>query len=98
MEKHTIELANGKRLTDLQMNGNNFISAVSIPDGTLTAENLTQVTIDGEVHSNMLLVDCKQIGTNEYWFILRDRTDQELRDMEINSKIEYLAMIQGVEV
>ncbi|MCH3961037.1 MAG: hypothetical protein LKE48_02745 [Solobacterium sp.] len=29
------------------------------------------------------------------WFILRDRTEQEIKEIEINAKIDYLMTLQG---
>ena len=99
-KRFTVTLADGTKLENLKLNGNNFISSVKIEE-SLFKDNCTPVTIsDGEtseVHDNMELVQVIPYN-GEYWFILRDLPAEELRRIKMESDIEYLAMMTGVEL
>lgn len=77
---YKITLADGTVIDNLKLNGNNFISPVEI-DETIFDENCSNVTIsDGEkedIHINMELVQITKMG-EEYWFVLRDVSEQEI--------------------
>ena len=92
----TIKVADGTRFTNVTMNGNCFIFRGAISDDLLCDENLLEVTINGEVHENMTCTN-KWEEDGSTWFILRDKTEDELKEMEINARIEFLMAIQGVE-
>ena len=100
----TITLADGTQITDLALNGNNFISSNEITESTF-AGKLAKVTITGDSeqdeagligeHSNMALVQVKKYG-NEYWFVLRELSAQELRDMRIDARLDYIEMMEDL--
>ena len=96
----TVTLADGTQIKNLGINGDNFTSSTLI-DADIFEYNTSPVTIniDGnvEIHDHMELVQVMEFG-NEYWFILRDLTDAELRQMDINSKIDYIAMMTDVDL
>ena len=100
MKKYKITLADGTVLSDLELNGNNFISATKVDTSTF-AGKLSSVTInDGtkdEVHSDMALVQITAVGT-KYWFVLRDLTDREKSDAKTQANIEYIAMMSNIEL
>ena len=79
---YTITLANGTKLDNLELNGNNFISKTKIEDSVFT-DNLTTVVIsDGtteETHEDMVLVANRMID-DEDWFVLRDKTENEKKE------------------
>lgn len=97
---YKITLADGTVLDSLQLNGNNFISDSKIEKSVFEG-NLSPVTIsDGEsetVHDNMELIQLLEYG-GQSWFILRDYSEDELREMKMQSDIAYLAMMTGVEL
>lgn len=97
---YKITLADGTELNDLEMNGNNFISAARI-DQVLFENNCSPVTIsDGEnteTHDNMTLVQVTRMG-DKYWFILRDMTEDELYKIKVQADLEYLAMMTNVDL
>ena len=97
---YKITLADGTVLDSLQLNGNNFISTQKIEKSVFEG-NLSPVTIsDGEsesVHDNMNLVQLLESDV-QTWFILRDYSEDELREMKMQSDIAYLAMMTGVEL
>ena len=58
------------------------------------------VISDGEtevVHDNMELVQITPMG-KEYWFVLRDISKAEMEKIKMQSDIEYIAMMAGVEL
>lgn len=98
---YKITLSDGKVIENLKMNGNNFISKDEILEDIFIG-NLSSVSIedsDGivENHTDMQLVQVKQYG-NEYWFILRDLTEDELTKITQRADLEYVAMMTGVEL
>ena len=100
-EKFTIEMADGTRLIDLQLNGNNYIANFIIPEEVFAEENLCGVTLNGEYHEQMVLdgrSDVRDGDKEQTWFILRDMNAQELKDLDIAAKLDYLAMEMGVEL
>lgn len=97
---YKVTLADGTELSNLRLNGNNFISDVEV-DPAIFEDNCSPVTInDGEhddVHENMALVQVVKMG-EEYWFVLRDLTQDELDKIKIQADIEYLAMMTEVDL
>ena len=76
---HTIELADGTKLENLQLNGNNFISQTLVSDAVFDG-NLSRVTITGPdgtaEYEDMKLIQNKQYG-DEWWFVLAEKTNAE---------------------
>lgn len=97
---YSITLADGKVLSNLRLNGNNFISLNPIYEETFSG-NLSKVVIsDGEheeIHNFMELVQIVKMG-KEYWFVLRDLSTAELSQMRMQSDIEYISMMTGVDL
>ena len=95
---YTITLADDTKIENLSLNGNNFITTEAI-DESLFEDNLSPVVInDGEndtVHENMELVQIHQYD-DEYWFILRDISEEELAQIKMQADIAYVAMMAGV--
>lgn len=66
------------------------------------ADNLDHITIedaDGNVEEleNMELVQVTKYG-KEYWFVLRQLSDQELKDLKTQANIEYVAMMADIDL
>ena len=97
---YTITLADGSVIGNLNLNGNNFISTTPV-DTAIFRDNCSPVVInDGtndEFHENMGFVRISEVN-GEYWFILRDISREELAKIKIQSDIEYIAMMAGVEL
>ena len=76
---YTIKLNNGTILTNLILNGNNFISDKIIPDDIFT-DNLNEVEIsDGEniqKYNDMMLV-ANRVIEGKSWFILAEKTPEQ---------------------
>ena len=98
-KRYKITLSNGVILDNLMLNGDNFISELAINTDTF-ADGLNSVVInDGVsdvVHGAMILVQITTPVGGEWWFVLRDLTEMELRDIKTRSDIEYLAMMGDV--
>lgn len=97
---YIITLANGTEIGNLRLNGNNFISKAPI-DTTIFEGNCSSVTIRNgeseEIHENMELVQITPVG-EDYWFVLRDLSAAELEKIKMQSDIEYVAMMAGIEI
>ena len=100
MEKRTwtITLADGTTLEGLTINGNNYVSGNPLTEADFTGK-LEHVTIsDGEtttVMEHAVLVQCKKYG-KEYWFVLREYSEQEIWMAKVNSNMEYIAMMADI--
>lgn len=99
-KKYQITLADGTILGDLKLNGNNYISKEKIApdlfDGNCSPVIISDGTSD-EIHNDMELVQVTEVS-GEYWFVLRDLTDKELATIKMQSDIEYVAMMAGIEL
>ncbi len=97
---YKITLADGTEIGNLRINGNNFISKTPI-DAMSFEGNCSPITInDGEneeIHEHMELVQITPVG-EDYWFVLRDLSSTELEKIKMQSDIEYVAMMAGVEI
>lgn len=98
---YKITLADGTIIDNLTLNGNNFISRTPL-DESVFAENCHPVIInDGnsdEVHADMELVQIVHVDEGDYWFVLRDISAEELSKIKLQSDLEYVAMMTGVEL
>jgi len=76
---YTIKLYDGTVLTNLILNGNNFISDKIIPDDIFT-DNLNEVEIsDGEnthIYNDMMLA-ANRVIDGKSWFILAEKTPEQ---------------------
>lgn len=98
---YTITLADGFKMKNLEMNGNNYIYQGNL-DTSIFTDNLSPVTIsDGEnteVHEHMKYVEPYYDDPGNTWFVLIDVPESELQYAELYSKIDYVAMMADVEV
>lgn len=98
---YKITLSDGTVIDNLKMNGNNFISTLPVTED-MFLYNCSQVIInDGEsdtAYTNMELVQITEPEVGVYWFILREISQKELDQMKLQSDIEYVAMMSGVEL
>ena len=86
---YTIKLYNGTILTNLILNGNNFISDKIIPDDIFT-DNLNEVEIsDGEnthIYNDMMLA-ANRVIDGKSWFILAEKTPEQKEKEELENNI-----------
>lgn len=97
---YNITLSDGSVIENLRLNGNNFISEVPVST-ELFMDNCSPIIIsDGEtarIHENMELVQITEMK-DEYWFVLQDISEAEMEKIKMQSDIEYIAMMAGVEL
>ena len=97
---YTVTFADGTELSNLHLNGNNFVS-----DTPVTQEqfeyNCSPVTIsDGTVterHENMECIQVVQMPDGWY-FILLDVPEQELWKRKVTADMQYISMMTEVEL
>jgi hypothetical protein len=97
-----LTLADGTTIENLRLNGNNFVSEEKI-DESIFEDNLTHVTAtnsNGDVEyefNNAELV--QQVHYDDGWyFVLRELSAAELRELAIDAKIDYIAMMTDVDM
>lgn len=76
---YTITLSNGKKLENLELNGNNFISAATVDDAFFDG-GLSEVTItDGSetrIYTDMVLLSNRE-ENGKSWIVLGEKTAQQ---------------------
>lgn len=100
MENYTIILSDGIVLDNLKLNGNNYISTIPLTEDIFKNNLIPVVIITNEVenhHEHMKLIQVKQYG-NEYWFVLEDVSEEEIRASKLRADIEYIAMMTDIEL
>lgn len=90
---YKITLANGVVLDNLELNGNNYISS-QIIENDVFENNLTTITVsNGEidtVYSNMRLMSNRVAADGRSWFVLGEKSEQEVREELLQQRIEEL--------
>lgn len=98
---YRIILDDGTVLDNLRMNGNTFVSQTPVNPTIFDGNCFGVIISDGvteETHELMEYVPTAQPVAGEFWFVLRDISEQELTMMRMQATIEYLGMMTGVEV
>ncbi|MDD7175128.1 MAG: hypothetical protein PUH70_08690 [Clostridiales bacterium] len=79
---YTIILGDQTEITNLELNGNNFISGQIIPDETFSEGNLTHVIIRSEngfqEFRDMYLV-ANRVIDGQSWFVIAEKTEEMKR-------------------
>ena len=93
---YDIILADGTRIS-AYLNGNNYITDDYVDAEMLADDNLVHIVIGGEDFYNM---HCTNLWEDhgQKRFIIRELTSQELARLELNAKIEYLALMSGIDI
>lgn len=101
---YEIILSDGTTISNLSMNGNNFVSSVKLTENDFR-NKLSPVTIvdpDGieEIHEHMVLSQIvnEPYTEGKWYFVLRDLTEYELFKAKITGDIAYLAMMTDVDL
>ena len=83
---YTIVFSDQTELTNLALNGNNFISEQAIPDEAFSESNLTHVIIRSEngfqEFHDMFLV-ANRVIDGKSWFIIAEKTEEMKREERI---------------
>ena len=95
-----IILNNGNTVENLIINGNNYISDEIISDDIFT-DGLSIVTvIDGDIsteYKNMKLIQ-NIIIDNKSWFILAEKTEEEILKERLKSTEDALMILMDLQV
>lgn len=98
---YTITLSNGNTLKNLELNGNNFISAEIIEDSVFEGGLDTVIIAEGknkETHTDMVLVS-NRVFDDKSWFILSEKTqEQKERERIASLELENAALNETVAV
>ena len=106
MEKSwEITLSDGTKLKNLRLSGNNYISNTEITEndfkGKLSKVIIKEITDDGQAimqeYEHMELVQIVHYEDG-YYFILRELSAAELKEIKMQSDIEYLAMMTDIDL
>lgn len=99
-KKYTVILEDGKRLTNLRMNGNNYITSEKISK-SIFENNCSSITVDdGEStmeFTNMELVHVTEMPDG-YWFAFRELSKDEIAFRELRSDIAFIAMMSEIDL
>lgn len=105
MEKSwKITLSDGTQLKNLGLSGNNFISETEVTED-MFAGKLSRVIVEGQedgqdVRNEYEHMELVQIVHYEdgYYFVLRELSQQELKEIKMQGDIEYLAMMSDIDL
>ncbi len=113
MSKWKVTLSDGTEYAGLELSGNTFysereLSREMFTDGKLSKvkiecvegspEDLEQEALIG-AHEHMKLLSCGRAEWRKCWMlVLGYYSKEELRELEVDGNLEYLAMMTGVEL
>ena len=97
---YEITLADDTVISDLILNGNNFVSTTEITED-MFHDNLSSVTITntttGEVieqgASELVQIATYDFDPGKYYFILREFSQQELDEINLRADLDYALMM-----
>lgn len=98
---YTITLSDGREIRDLHLNGNNFVSDEEITE-EMVQDGLSHITISNdrgliEEMDNVKFTQCLPID-GQYYFVLTPYTNDELWKMQVESNMQYMAMMSDIEI
>jgi hypothetical protein len=93
---HTIVFGDGTEIT-VTMNGNNYISETPIDPDLLDDLNLIGMKIDGEERENMTCCNHFEDEEGDH-IIFRELNEQDLLIQSLTAKLEYIAMMEDIEL
>ena len=99
-KKLTMILSDGTKLTDLSLNGNNYISSKKVTAADFKGKLQKVMVTDGkeqETYNNCRLVQITQVG-KDYWFIINEMTQQELFMLQTQANTDYIAAMTDIEL
>lgn len=91
---YSVTLSDGTKLDNLALNGNNFVSSTKLTEGDFK-DKLSKVTITDsegkeEKHKDMVLVQVTQPSNSEWWFILADKSEDQVKQEQLKQSIASL--------
>lgn len=107
-KKYTIILSDGTTIQNLTKNGSNFVSKTDISssmfEGTCAPVTVREECSDDEnagsnefTYESMELVQITKMDS-EYWFVLRERSANEIAFSKMQSDVAFVAMMSNVDL
>ena len=93
-------LADGTEIKNLTKNGDNYISDKKIDENLFRGNLSTLIITDGEetiTMENAELIQQVEFD-GKFWICFRELSERELKDIDMEAKIEYLAMMTDVDI
>lgn len=91
---YTVTLSDGTKIENLTLNGNNFISTAQVTeeqfDGKLKSVVIADSEGKEEKHKDMFLVQVSHPAESEWWFILADKTADQIKQEQFEQSIASL--------
>ena len=91
---YTVTLSDGTKIENLTLNGNNFISTTAVTegqfDGKLKGVAITDSDGVEEKHKDMVLVQVTHPSDTEWWFILADKSEEQIKQEQLDQSIASL--------
>lgn len=92
---YTITLATGKKLTDLGLNGNNYISKKKIDESIFTEEAMSEVIVDDgetkETHKDWIFVQQQKWVDGTYYLCFAPQDTNVSEILKVEEAIAELA-------
>ena len=82
---------------EAELDGNNIVPEIEVPDDELQESNLIKVHIDNTEYENMVCCNNFKVDGKQH-LIIRPLTARELKDRDFDAKLEYLALRGDVEL
>ena len=103
---YTIILGDQTEITNLDLNGNNFISGQIIPDETFSEDNLTHVIIrneNGLQEFHDMYLAANRVIDGKSWFIIAEKTGEMKRaeriaELEAQNKTLLECLLEMSEI
>lgn len=94
---YTITLANGKKLTGLDMNGTNYVSKEKV-DETIFEDNLSTMKVsDGETettYTDMVFIQQMEWADGTFYLAFREKTKEEKLVAALNATSNSITDVQ----
>ena len=100
-------LEDGTTIENLTMNGSNYVSETEI-DESIFEDNLSTMTVvDEDAGTEETLENVEFIqqvhyenfhGNTGYYFCFRQLSERELKDLEVQAQIDYIAMMADIDL
>lgn len=95
-DTHIIILGDGTRI-EAALNGNNYLPVEPVADELLDDVNLIGMTIDGVEQINVTCCNHWTDGDGEH-IVFRQYSPDEMARFDLESQIQYLAMMGDIEL
>ncbi len=98
--KYTITLSDGTQISNLDLNGNNFVSKTKVKESDFEGKLQVVTVTNGEeetVMHNCELVQIVKTG-NEYWFVINEMSEEKLTLLQMQANIDFIAAMSDIEL